>query len=148
MALSYGLLHVNLNVSNLARSLQFYMDGLGFTMISEAKETVTFGSSPETLHQAILTVPSTHTILALTYAASLPVGPGGLNHLGLIVNDDEDVIELVKRVTTLGGTVQKQGRRAEGGKSETFAYVRDPDGYVIELSTQALLYAQFKKEIE
>jgi catechol 2,3-dioxygenase-like lactoylglutathione lyase family enzyme len=142
MVRSYGLLHVNLNVRDLVRSVRFYMEALGFVVVSEAEETVDFGSGPEPLCQVILTVPQTRTLLALTSAPSLPVGPGGLNHLGLVLDTDEGVAEMVQRVTALGGAVHKQGRREGAGVVEMFAYVRDPDGYAIELSTQAILYAQ------
>ena len=55
---------------------------------------------------------------------------------------DEGVTEIAQRVTALGGTVHQQGRREVAGVAEAFAYVRDPDGYAIELSTQPILYAQ------
>jgi lactoylglutathione lyase len=139
---SYGLLHVNLNVSDLARSVRFYTEALGFAVVSEAAETVDVGAGPEPLHQVVLTVPQTRTLLALTSAPSLPIGPGGLNHLGLVLATDEGVMEMAQRVAACGGAVDKQGRREVAGVSEAFAYVRDPDGYAIELSTQAILYEQ------
>ena len=142
MVCSYGFLHVNLNVSDLARSVRFYTEALGFAVVSEAEERVDVGAGPEPLRQVILTVPQTRTLLALTSAPSLPVGPGGLNHLGLVLDADEGVTEMAQRVTALGGAVHKQGRREGAGVAEAFAYVRDPDGYAIELSTQAILYAQ------
>jgi len=140
---SYGLLHVNINVSDLARSVRFYTEALGFVVVCESTETVDFGSGPETISQVILTIPKTRTILALTHAPSLPVGPGGLNHLGLLLDSDADVTAMVQRMTTHGGTIQQQGTREGAGVAEAFAYVRDPDGYALELSTQAMLYAQF-----
>src|SRR5262249_42880741 len=65
---SYGLLHVNINVSDLARSVRFYTEALGFVVVCESTETVDFGSGPETISQVILTIPKTRTILALTHA--------------------------------------------------------------------------------
>jgi predicted nucleotidyltransferase len=113
--------------------------------MTDSEETVDFGTGPESVRQVILTVPQTRTILALTHAPSLPVGPGGLNHLGLVLESDEEVTQMVQRVPTFGGVVQKQGRREGAGIAEAFAYVRDPDGYAIELSTQALLYRQLRE---
>ncbi len=43
-------------------------------------------------------------------------------------------------VERCGGKIRKQGCREYGGISEQFAYIEDPDGYVIELATQAILY--------
>jgi catechol 2,3-dioxygenase-like lactoylglutathione lyase family enzyme len=76
------------------------------------------------------------------HAPSFHVGRGVLKHLGLVFTSDADVKEIAQRATASGGLVQKQGTRETAGISEAFAYVRDPDGYVIELSTRAILYAQ------
>jgi len=143
MIRSRGLLHVNLNVSDLKRSVQFYTEALGFVIVCEFRETVDPGLGPDTISQVILTVPATRTILALTQGPSFPVAAGGLNHLGLVLDSDEDVTEMVQRATAHGGTIQKEGTRERAGVSEAFAYIRDPDGYAIELSTQAVLYAMF-----
>jgi catechol 2,3-dioxygenase-like lactoylglutathione lyase family enzyme len=142
---SRGILHVNLNVSSLARSIRFYTDALGFSLVLESEEIADLGSGPETIHQAILTVPKTMTIFALTEAPSLEVGGKGLNHIGLVLESDEDVSRLVQQVEALGGSAEKRGIREQGGVREEFAYVRDPDGYAIELSTQAILYARFEE---
>ena len=74
---------------------------------------------------------------------SSPIPPGrtgGLNHVGLILESDSECSAIVERVLASGGSVQKSGLREAGGISEAFAYVRDPDGYALELSTQAILY--------
>jgi hypothetical protein len=42
---------------------------------------------------------------------------------------------MIQRVPIFGGMVQKQGKWESAGISEVFAYVRDPDGYAIELAT-------------
>ena len=139
----HGFLHVNLNVSDLACSVRFYTQALGFTVVSESSETADLGSGDETIHQVVLTAPGTRTLLALTQAPSLPVGPRGLNHLGLVLESDTDLDALIPRVTANGGSIQKQGTRQQSGESEAFAYVRDPDGYALELSTQAILYGRF-----
>ena len=138
-----GLLHVNLNVSSLDRSLRFYCEGLGFELRQENEEQVDFGggAGTEPLRQAILTTPGCDAILALTEARSLAIGAGGLNHLGLVVEDDAACGDVLDRVEVLGGSIGKKGTRDEAGVSEAFAYVRDPDGYAIEVSTQAILYA-------
>ena len=135
-----GFLHLNLNVSTLEKSVRFYRDAFGFRVVQSSEEVVDLGSGPETVQLAILTIPSSQTIFALTQADSLPVGPGGFNHAGLILGSDSECSAILERIEALGGSVQKQGRREVGGISEEFAYVRDPDGYAIELSTQAILY--------
>ena len=148
MIQSHGLLHVNLNVSDVDRSIRFYTGALGFVLVSDSVETVDLGAGPEPLRQAALTVLQTRTLLALTHSPSLQVGPTGLNHLGLILESDEEVTAIVQRVPVCGGIVQKQGRRENLGISEVFAYVRDPDGYAVELSTQAILYHSISRYTE
>jgi lactoylglutathione lyase len=142
MTHNHGLLHINLNVSDVFRSVRFYTEALGFTVVTDGKETIDFGNGPELHHQVVLTVPGSRTLLALSCSPSSPVAQGGMNHMGLVIDTDDAVRELTQRVTQFGGIVQKQGMREEAGIAEAFAYVRDPDGYAIELSTQAILYAQ------
>jgi hypothetical protein len=57
MTRSYGLLHVNRNVRGLARSVRGYTEALGFTVVSEAEETVDCGAGPTLRCQMILTLP-------------------------------------------------------------------------------------------
>ncbi len=135
-----GFLHLNLNVSSLDKSVRFYCEGLGFRVVESSEEMIDLGAGPEAVRQVILTDPSSQTIFALTQARSLPVGPGGLNHVGLILESDSECSVLADRIEALGGSIQKRGRRESAGIAEDFAYVRDPDGYALELSTQAILY--------
>jgi len=43
---SRGLLHVNLNVFNLGRSIRFYCEGLGFALVSDSSEIIDRGDGP------------------------------------------------------------------------------------------------------
>ena len=43
---SRGLLHINLNVSNLERSIRFYCEGLGLLLVSDSSETIDRGDGP------------------------------------------------------------------------------------------------------
>jgi len=142
MVSSHGLLHVNLNVSDIECSVEFYTQAMGFQVVLAFEEVVDIGQGPETMRQVILTVPDTRTLFALTHAPSQQIGSRGLNHLGLVLMSDESVAEITQRVTNLGGSIQSNGTREWAGVSEAFAYIRDPDGYAIEISTQAILYAQ------
>jgi catechol 2,3-dioxygenase-like lactoylglutathione lyase family enzyme len=78
MARNNGLLHVNLNVSDMNRAVRFYTDALGFVLVSDSEEAVDLGAGSEPLRQVVLTVPQTQTIFALTQESSLQVGPGGV----------------------------------------------------------------------
>jgi len=139
-----GLLHLNLNVASLEISERFYVDGLGFELVERSEELADFGSGEEPVRQAILTLPGTGSILALTHAPTLPVGSHGLNHFGVVVEPDTDLMPILDRVVQCGGSVQKSGRRDSGEQSELYAYVRDPDGYAVELSCQSILYSRME----
>lgn len=73
----------------------------------------------------------------------------GLLHVNLNVADAEHSIDfycnVLERVEAHDGSIIKQGNRGVASLGEAFAYVRDPDGYAIEVATQAILYAEFRK---
>jgi hypothetical protein len=58
-----------------------------------------------------------------------------VDHLGMIFPSNAEVEAAIARVWA-GGEVMRQGERDDCGVREVFAYVRDADGYVVELSTQ------------
>jgi len=62
-----------------------------------------------------------------------------------VVASDADAAGVLVGVEAHGGTVIKHGNRGTPSLGETFAYVRDPDGYAIEVATQAILYANFRE---
>src|SRR5258708_1290734 len=99
---------MNLNVRDISCSARFYTEALGFVLISDYEETIDFGAGPERLHQVILTVPQSRTILALTQAPSLQIGAVRSNHLGLILESDEDVTTMVERVPRYGGFYRRR----------------------------------------
>ncbi len=69
-----------------------------------------------------------------------PVGPHGVSHFGLVVQDAE-VEAITKKVESCGGTIIEKGLREDNGVQESFAYVRDPDGYIIEISSQQIVFS-------
>jgi len=136
MPTSLGLRHVNLNVTDLARSIRFYQQVFGLEVVQEITETITKNGRQVDLHQVLLRTPGAGDLLALTQAASFPIGPGGVNHLGFVFASDADVEAAVAVVADAGGLVLRRGAREGRGAPVVFAYVSDPDGYAIELSTQ------------
>jgi len=135
--------HVGICVSDLAASLRFYCEGLGFT--EEANHEV--GEEFATLME----VEGVHlrsrmirrdgiTLELLGYEAPGTVGSAerrpmnqlGLTHLSLRVGDVESVAAVIE---SLGGTVVWPTRTtfAFGGTSLDFLYCTDPDGVRIEL---------------
>ena len=55
---------------------------------------------------------------------------GGINHFGFRLVDASDMDAAVREVEAAGGALISRGEHAPGAP---FAYIRDPDGYVIEL---------------
>jgi catechol 2,3-dioxygenase-like lactoylglutathione lyase family enzyme len=55
---------------------------------------------------------------------------GGILHFGFALTDDQSLDATIDEVIFAGGTLMKRGEFRPG---LPFAYVRDPDGYEIEL---------------
>ena len=55
---------------------------------------------------------------------------GGIAHFGFRLTDDADLDAAIEEVRAAGGRLVSRGEHSPG---ERYAYVTDPDGYVIEL---------------
>ena len=55
---------------------------------------------------------------------------GGIEHFGFALEDPDDLDRAVLEVEQAGGTVLERGEHVSGLR---YAYVADPDGYVIEI---------------
>jgi len=119
MAKSLGLNHINLSVSDIARSEKFYLDGFGLEVrFREGSDMVFIGSR------------GGHDLVTLCQAAAgAPIGDGGVSHFGFrAVREEFD--EMVEQVERAGGRLLRRGHHSV---TEPFAYFSDPDGYTIEL---------------
>lgn len=121
------LLHTMLRVGNLDRSLQFYCDVLGMTLLRQkdypgGKFTLAFvGYGDE----------SDHSVLELTHnwgVESYDLGEG-YGHIALGVDDIYHTCEAIK---ARGGKVVREPGPMKHG-STVIAFVSDPDGYKVEL---------------
>ena len=115
-----GFNHLHINVRDLARSIRFYQEAFGLKVGFSAGKDLIF-MVPETRG---------HSLALHQVGAEEPVGmAGGVQHFGfkLDVNDHDRVIKQVERA---GGKLVSRGKH---GGQFPFAYVVDPDGYVIEL---------------
>jgi catechol 2,3-dioxygenase-like lactoylglutathione lyase family enzyme len=59
-----------------------------------------------------------------------PGQSGGIAHFGFALQDPADLDAAVEAVQAAGGKLLRRGEHAPG---QRFAYITDPDGYVIEL---------------
>ena len=121
------LLHTMLRVTDLEQSIDFYTSILGMTLLRQrdypdGRFTLAFlGYGPE----------SEHTALELTYnwdQDSYDLGDA----FGHIAIEVEDVYAACDDIKVKGGTVVREAGPMKHG-STVLAFVKDPDGYMIEL---------------
>lgn len=121
------ILHTMLRVGNLQRSIDFYTQVLGMTLLRTSENpqyqyTLAFlgyGTNPE------------HAELELTYnwgVESYELGTA-YGHIALGV---PDIYLACERIKSAGGNVTREPGQVKGGSS-IIAFVCDPDGYKIEL---------------
>jgi lactoylglutathione lyase len=121
------ILHTMLRVGDLERSLRFYTEVLGMTLLRrhdypEGKFTLAFlGFGPEA-EQAALEL--THNWGTDRYELGT-----GYGHLALEVPDAAAACAEIKR---RGGVVTREAGPMKHGTT-VIAFVQDPDGYKIEL---------------
>ena len=137
-----GLRHINLNVRELERSIRFYTCSFDLQELERVvdESAHNYGRS-QRLEQAFLGSAATRDLLALSMWEEAPINAGGLDHLGFILESNAELDSILERVRRAGGTLMRSGERESHGITEAFAYVRDPDGYAIELSTQSGAYS-------
>jgi catechol 2,3-dioxygenase-like lactoylglutathione lyase family enzyme len=112
--------HINVNVSDIGRSVKFYQEALGLQVKFWEGETMVFLHSPG----------NDDTITLCKAEPGEPVGGGGVSHFGFRVGA-ENMDEAVKQIERAGGKALRRGQHDE---QHPFVYFTDPDGYVIELS--------------
>jgi catechol 2,3-dioxygenase-like lactoylglutathione lyase family enzyme len=122
---SIGIRHVHLLVADSDRAVEFYRKAFGMQERFRDGPIVFVGTPAGgdslALHQAT------------TGAEHARVGQlGGWEHFGIHVRDRSTagIDAAIERVTAAGGSLLERGQHATGAP---FAYVADPDGYVIEL---------------
>jgi catechol 2,3-dioxygenase-like lactoylglutathione lyase family enzyme len=119
--------HTNWRVRDLEASLGFYKDILGLEPFG--LEEYRRGERP------IVSLRVTESfILHLTPDPEFERPPtGGYDHLALVAEDAEPA-ELAKHLRTQGVEVEKEFESITGARGDGPAlYIRDPDGYRIEL---------------
>jgi catechol 2,3-dioxygenase-like lactoylglutathione lyase family enzyme len=118
-----GIRHVHLMVRDHGRSLKFYQDVFGMR-VGFRDGDIVFLHSPN--HRDDLAL---H--LAVTDDDHARVGQhGGYEHFGITVEDRTQLDECIAVALASGGALVDKGEHAPG---VPYAYISDPDGYVIEI---------------
>ena len=121
------LLHTMLRVGDLDRSIKFYTETLGMTLLRkknypEGKFTLAFiGYGDE----------KNNTAIELTHnwdTSEYEIG----NAFGHIAIEVEDVYKATDKIKSLGGEIIREAGPMNAGTT-IIAFVKDPDGYEIEL---------------
>jgi lactoylglutathione lyase len=121
------LLHTMLRVGDLDRSIKFYTEIMGMTLLRRSENPsqnyslafVGYGSNPE------------HAELELTYnhgVSSYDLGTA-YGHIAIGVPDAAAACD---RIRAGGGNVTREAGPVKGGTT-VIAFITDPDGYKVEL---------------
>lgn len=113
-----GLTHLNLAVRDPERSLAFYRAVFGVKEYFRDAGTIQVQG------------PGPYDVIAFERDAGDAGRAGGLSHFGFRLTRPEDIDHAVAEVLAAGGTLDRRGEFSPGFP---FAYVRDPDGYEIEI---------------
>ena len=116
-----GIRHIHLLVADLERSIRFYGEAFGMQEKFRDGDDLVF-----------LNTPGTHDSLALHLVpVDERVGQsGGYEHFGITVLDRGALDDAIAAIEAAGGKLVEKGEHAPG---IGYAYVSDPDGYVIEI---------------
>ncbi len=125
------LLHTMLRVGNLQRSISFYTQVLGMTLLRTTERPdqkydlafVGYGRNPE------------HAEIELTYNHGVDRYELGsaFGHIAIGVPDAAATCTAVReRASALGGAITREAGPVKGGTT-MIAFITDPDGYKIEL---------------
>ena len=121
------LLHTMLRVGDLQKSIGFYTNILEMSLLRQSenceyKYTLAFlgyGDESET------------TVLELTYNWETSEYDLG-NAYGHIAIETEDIYATCEKIKAMGGEITREAGPVKGGTT-VIAFVKDPDGYMIEL---------------
>jgi catechol 2,3-dioxygenase-like lactoylglutathione lyase family enzyme len=115
-----GLSHVQLAVSDVRRSLEFYERVFGMQVQFWDGDDMVF-----------IRTPGARDTITLNQGDPSRAGrEGGVDHIGFRLRDKARLDDAIREVLEAGGHLVERGEHAPG---QPFAYVADPDGFIIEL---------------
>lgn len=121
------MLHTMLRVGDLQRSIDFYTNIMGMTLLRQSENT----EYRYTLAFVGYADESEQAVIELTYNWDTAEYEHG-NAFGHVAFAVDDIYQICEQIEAKGGDVYRKPGPVKGGKT-VIAFVRDPDGYAIEL---------------
>jgi catechol 2,3-dioxygenase-like lactoylglutathione lyase family enzyme len=118
IAPTYGLTHISLAVADLDRSLAFYRELFGVAVLFRNES------------QIQVSTPGSKDVIAFELDPQAAGREGGVRHFGFRLTTPEGIDAARARILELGTKIDRFGEFAPG---MPYVYVRDPDGYQIEI---------------
>jgi catechol 2,3-dioxygenase len=118
------LTHIHLLVKDLERSLRFYRDVFGLEERFRDGPKMVFLRTPGC--RDTITLSESDDVEERSRVGTL----GGIDHFGFRLRGPKDLDGAIAEIEKRGGKLVRRGTHPSG---EAFAYVSDPDGYLIEL---------------
>jgi len=122
MVRTKGLYHLHLVVADLERSLRFYQSAFGMKEL--------FRDGPQ---MVFLQTPGGSDLITLNGDPALKPhagpGSGGIEHFGFDLAPDQPLDDAIAQIERAGGKLESRS----GPTGRQYAYLRDPDGYLIEI---------------
>ncbi len=119
MIKTHGLTHIHLAVRDLAIETAFYERVFGMEKDPHRSDDTIVS----------LRTPGAVDTLMLRLAEAGESTGGGLDHFGFRLQDRNDLDAALAEIVAAGGKVIERGEHVPG---VPFAYVSDPEGYVLE----------------
>jgi len=121
------ILHTMLRVGDLDRSIQFYTELLGMRLLrrhdfEEERFTLAFVGYEDESKQSVIE-------LTCNWDINSYQSGEGFGHIAIEV---DDVYQACEEIRQKGGKIVREAGPMKGGKT-VIAFVKDPDGYAIEL---------------
>ena len=121
MIKTQGLTHIQIAVRDIEESLKFYCNVFGMKVRFWEGPSMVFLNTPGSA--------DTITLRQAEVGEHVGLG-GGVAHFGFRLQQKEDLDSAIQDVVQAGGALVERGEHQPGS---SYAYVSDPDGYIIEL---------------
>ena len=125
------ILHTMLRVGDLDRSINFYTNVLGMKLLRKSENE----EYAYTLAFIVYAAESESAVIELTYNWDTSEYDLG-NAYGHIAISADDIYATCEEIRQAGGEIIREPVPVKGGTTE-IAFVKDPDGYSIELINSA-----------